>query len=208
MVVIHGDPNKPDEVLPGGKWDEDEFETLDRLKDALSSLSPDYKFTYLSNHDTLIDDLKHLKATTKIDLVFQVTLFFIGPCVVFGSDLFASCAMKDSTTTLVWNYTRLPSWKCLICPLPAPRQSALASPTVDASQIGLGRVLMLAKDKQNVTSIAKSLGLPVPASVCIEDDKAILQHGLAYPVFIKPNSTDGSFGILLLFISIAARTLC
>jgi len=72
VVVIHGDPSKPDNVLPGGKWDEDDFETLDELKKALSELGNKYTFEWLSDHETMMDDLRRIKKEQKVDLVLQV----------------------------------------------------------------------------------------------------------------------------------------
>jgi D-alanine-D-alanine ligase len=52
-------------------------------------------------------------------------------------------------------------------------------------------------DKQGVLKIAESIGIPVPRSIYVDEgdahDPAAL--GLAYPIIVKPNSTDGSFGI-------------
>lgn len=69
VVVILGDPNKPDNLKPGGVFDEDDFYTIDQLKGALRELKG-YKFTYLSNHDTLIHDLEKIKS--KVDYVFNL----------------------------------------------------------------------------------------------------------------------------------------
>lgn len=44
-------------------------------------------------------------------------------------------------------------------------------------------------------SIAQSIGIPTPRSVFIANDEDLESHGLEYPVILKPNSTDGSFGI-------------
>lgn len=69
VVVILGDPNKPDNLKPGGVFDEDDFYTIDQLKGALRELKG-YKFTYLSNHDTLVHDLEKIKS--KVDYVFNL----------------------------------------------------------------------------------------------------------------------------------------
>jgi hypothetical protein len=79
VVVIHGDPTKPNDILPGGKWDEDDFESLARAREALETLNG-YAFTWLCNHDTLFDDLRRLKASGDIDLVLQVCLVHHGIC--------------------------------------------------------------------------------------------------------------------------------
>lgn len=71
VVVIHGDPNKPNDILPGGRWDQDDFESIAKAKEALDTLDS-YTFTWLSNHDTLMSDLMKLKRNDEIDLVLQV----------------------------------------------------------------------------------------------------------------------------------------
>lgn len=60
VLVLMGDPSKRDVVKPGANFDEDDFHTINELKKALASL-PNYHFTYLTNHDTLIQDLSKLK---------------------------------------------------------------------------------------------------------------------------------------------------
>jgi len=69
VVVILGDPNKPDPIKPCCVFDDDDLYTIDRLKEALRELK-DFRFTYLCTHDTLIHDLIKLKA--KIDFVFNL----------------------------------------------------------------------------------------------------------------------------------------
>jgi D-alanine-D-alanine ligase len=69
VVVIMGDPNKPDVTKPLRKFDEDDFYTIDQLKAALRELK-EYNFTFLNNHDTLVQDLIKLKG--KIDYVFNL----------------------------------------------------------------------------------------------------------------------------------------
>lgn len=69
VVVILGDPNKPDPIKPCCVFDDDDLYTIDRLKEALRELK-DFRFTYLCTHDTLIHDLIKVKA--KIDFVFNL----------------------------------------------------------------------------------------------------------------------------------------
>jgi D-alanine-D-alanine ligase len=69
VVVVLGDPAKPDPLKPLGIFDDDDFYTIDCLKGALTELK-DYRFTYLSNHDRLIYDLVGLK--NKVDLIFNL----------------------------------------------------------------------------------------------------------------------------------------
>ncbi len=69
VVVLFGDPNKPDTLKPSTIFDDDDFYTIDQLKSALRELEG-YNFVYLNNHDTLIQDLQNLKG--KIDYIFNL----------------------------------------------------------------------------------------------------------------------------------------
>jgi len=69
IVVVFGDPNKPDLLKPLNKFDDDDFYTINQLKSALKDLN-EYNFSYLDNHNTLIQDLQNIKG--KIDFVFNL----------------------------------------------------------------------------------------------------------------------------------------
>ncbi len=69
VVVVMGDPHKPDVIKPSTVFDEDDFNTIDALRNALDSLKG-YKFTFLDNHNSLITDLNKLKG--KIDFIFNL----------------------------------------------------------------------------------------------------------------------------------------
>jgi len=69
VVVVMGDPNKNDPLKPSAVFDDDDFYTIDQLKSALKSL-PGYQFSYFTNHDMLINDLR--KMSGKIDLVLNL----------------------------------------------------------------------------------------------------------------------------------------
>ncbi len=69
VVVILGDPRKTDVIKPNANFDEDDFFTIDELKRALTKLK-DYKFTYLDQHDTLINKLVYMRQ--KIDFAFNL----------------------------------------------------------------------------------------------------------------------------------------
>lgn len=57
MTVILGDPSLPDSVKKGGQFNEEDFETIQKLKDALKKLNK-YKIDYIDNHQTLIQKLQ------------------------------------------------------------------------------------------------------------------------------------------------------
>ena len=67
VLVALGDPRLPDTVKKGGVFNEEDIETINRLKTALDKL-PDYRFTYCDDHATLLDDLRSSKA----DMVFNL----------------------------------------------------------------------------------------------------------------------------------------
>jgi len=69
VVVILGDPTKPDALKPSKIFDDDDFYTIHQLKSALKDIKG-YLFSYLDDHDTLIQDLKNLKG--KIDYIFNL----------------------------------------------------------------------------------------------------------------------------------------
>ncbi|MFX1377718.1 MAG: methyltransferase domain-containing protein [Promethearchaeota archaeon] len=69
IVVVFGDPNKPDLLKPLKKFDDDDFYTINQLKAALKELN-EYNFTYIDNHTTLLQDLRNLKGKT--DFIFNL----------------------------------------------------------------------------------------------------------------------------------------
>ncbi|MBU1628299.1 methyltransferase domain-containing protein, partial [bacterium] len=69
IIVLLGDPSKPDPTKPDTKFDDDDFYTIDQLKEALHEI-PGYRFVYLNNHDTLIQDL--IKHKGKVDFVLNL----------------------------------------------------------------------------------------------------------------------------------------
>ncbi len=69
VAVIMGDPKKPDIIKPSTVFDEDDYNTIQQLKIALSSLK-NYRFTYVNNHNMLIGDL--LKLKNKVDYIFNL----------------------------------------------------------------------------------------------------------------------------------------
>jgi D-alanine-D-alanine ligase len=63
VIVAMGDHRREDSVKPGGKFDQDDFQTIDELKKALGGLS-DYEFTYVDDHVNLIETLTKSSKTT------------------------------------------------------------------------------------------------------------------------------------------------
>ena len=56
VTVILGDPTLPDRVKVNGKFNTEDFETVNRLKQALDELE-DYTFVYMDNHQNLFRSL-------------------------------------------------------------------------------------------------------------------------------------------------------
>jgi D-alanine-D-alanine ligase len=69
VLVLMGDPTRPDIVKPSSVFDDDDFVTIDKLKFALSVL-PGSRFTYLNSHKSIYNDL--LRYKNKIDYVFNL----------------------------------------------------------------------------------------------------------------------------------------
>ncbi len=57
VTVLMGDPRLPDSVKLGGRFNAEDMDTINRLQEALTRL-PDYKFTYIDNHATLLSTLQ------------------------------------------------------------------------------------------------------------------------------------------------------
>ena len=165
VIVVHGDPQKPSPIIPGGRWDRDDFETIELLKKALSSLETGggkYSFSFLCNHETLLQDLKQARDEGRVDLVLQLC---------------------DEGW---YNHPRM---ECHVI-------SYLEMMGIPFTGSG-STVICQTFDKQAILQVAKSIGIPTPKSVYLVDREELASHGLAYPVLIKPNSTDGSFGITM-----------
>lgn len=67
VAVVMGDPRLPDSVKKNGVFNPEDFDTIQRLKDALGTLNG-YSFSYLDDHSTLISDLLRLKTDLVMNL--------------------------------------------------------------------------------------------------------------------------------------------
>lgn len=67
VCVVMGDPSLPDTVKVNGQFNAEDFDTIQRLKNALNCLDG-YEFSYLDQHASLIDDIRDVDA----DLVFNL----------------------------------------------------------------------------------------------------------------------------------------
>ena len=105
VTVVLGDPRLPDPVKRDGHWNEEDVETIERLKAALQEL-PDYRFRFLDNHASLYPELR----TNRPHFVLN----------------FATRAL---TTTRSWKCTCRQSWRCLTFLTAVPGPPALVSAT-------------------------------------------------------------------------------
>lgn len=157
VVVVMGDPRKPDKLKPQQCFDDDDFYTIDQLKDALREIKS-FHFSYLDNHDTLMDDLKKLPG--KADLVMNLC-----------DEGYKNDPRKE---------------------LHVP--SLLES--LDIPYTGGGpQCLAFCYDKSLVRGIAKEMGIPVPEAFFIKPEDNIFELPFDFPVIVKPNFGDSSFGI-------------
>ncbi len=69
VAVVLGDHRRPDVVKPNSTFGDADLFTTSELKKALARL-PDYEFTYLDDHDELIDKIR--SRSTDIDFVFNL----------------------------------------------------------------------------------------------------------------------------------------
>lgn len=157
IVVVMGDPNRPDVIKPGATFDADDHETIRLLKEALNA-QEDMKITFLNNHQTLINDLARLRG--KIDLVFNL-------CDE-GYNNKASLELH----------------------VPAILEM------LDIPYTGGGpQCLAYCYDKSLVRGIAKEMTIPVPNAFFIKPEDTTFELPFGFPVIVKPNFGDSSFGI-------------
>lgn len=69
VIVLMGDPRKPDVVKPDANFDDDDFFTINELKKALAGLR-EYHFTYIDKHHAFIHELQKMRRKT--DLIFNL----------------------------------------------------------------------------------------------------------------------------------------
>jgi D-alanine-D-alanine ligase len=157
VVVLLGDPTKPDPLKPSAVFDDDDFYTIEQVKSALEGLGQ-YRFKYLDNHDTLIHDLK--KMNGKIDLVMNL----------------CDEGYKND-----------------------PRQELHVPALLEQLELpytGAGpQCLAYCYDKSLVRGIAKEMKIPVPRAFFVKPEDTAFELPFSFPVIIKPNFGDSSFGI-------------
>jgi D-alanine-D-alanine ligase len=157
VTVLFGDPRKPDALKPLCVFDDDDFYTIDQLKDALRELDG-YRYSYLNNHDTLFNDL--VKLGTKTD--FVLNLCDEG----YNNDPRQELHVPALLETLNIPYTG-----------------------------GGPQCLAFCYDKSLVRGIAKEMDISVPEAFFIKPEDSTFELPFGFPVIVKPNFGDSSFGI-------------
>ena len=162
VVVILGDPAKPDPLKPLGIFDEDDFYTIDQLKGALKELEHKlhYQFIYLTNHDNLIQDLVKLKEKGKVDFVFNLC-----------DEGYLNDPRKELHIPVL--------------------MELLGIPYTGATP----QCLAFCYDKSLVRGIAKEIGINIPHAFFIKPEDSTFELTFDFPVIVKPNFGDSSFGI-------------
>lgn len=157
VVVLLGDPTQRDFLKPGTVFDEDDFYTINQLKEALREIKK-FNFTFLDNHETLIKDLMALKG--KVDLVLN-----------FCDEGFKNDPYKELHIPALLEILNLP-------------------------YTGSGpQCLAYCYDKSLVRGVAREMGIPVPRACFIRPEDTTFSIPIAFPVIVKPNFGDSSFGI-------------
>ena len=157
IVVILGDPSKPDSLKPFSIYDDDDFYTIDQLKSALREIES-CNFLYLDNHDTIIQDLLKLKG--KIDLIFNLC-----------DEGFYNNARDELHIPSLLEILGLP-------------------------YTGSGpQCLAFCYDKSLVRGVAKEMEISVSEAIFIKAEDSAYELPFDFPVIVKPNFGDSSFGI-------------
>jgi len=157
IVVLFGDPNKPDLLKPNDVFDDDDFYTIDRLKSALKKIKG-YNFIYFADHIALINYIQ--KLSEKTDLILNL-------CDEgYNNDPRMELHIPALLEMLNLPYTGSPPQCLAFC-----------------------------YDKSLIRGIAKEMEIPVPMAFLIDPDKTTFKLPFHFPVIVKPNFGDSSFGI-------------
>lgn len=169
VAVVLGDPHRPDSIKPDSVFDEDDFYTIDQLKSALES-SDKYQYSYLDNHDSLIQDLKNLSG--KADLILNLC-----------DEGYANDPRQELHVPAIMEMFHLP-------------------------YTGSGpQCLAYCYDKSMIRGAAQEMDIPVPEAYFIRSEDTSIELPIGFPVIIKPNFGDSSFGITQRSVAHSAEEL-
>ena len=162
VVVLFGDPSKPDFLKPLNIFDDDDFYTIDQLKGTLRKIEQNgnFRFTYLDNHNTIIQDFLELKKRDKLDFVLNLC-----------DEGYDNDPRKELHIPALMDILKIPY-------------------TGSGSQC-----LAYCYDKSLVRGIAKEMRISVPRAFFIKPEDTTFDLPFRFPVIVKPNFGDSSFGI-------------
>lgn len=160
VIVVMGDPRLKDTVKPSCVFDDDDYITIECLKNALAELR-DYEFTYFDNHASM---LKYLSLSgKKADFVFNLC-----------DEGFLNDPKKELHVPAALEMLSIPYTG------------------------GNPQCLAYCYDKSLVRGIAQELDIPVPRAFIINpEDSSYIEFPIRFPVIVKPNFGDSSFGITM-----------
>jgi D-alanine-D-alanine ligase len=157
IAVVMGDPSKPDPLKPDMVFDDDDFYTIDRLKEELRDLKG-YRPIYVTNHDTIFQDLRRL--TGRVDLVLNLC-----------DEGYRNDPRKELHVPALLEALELP-------------------------YTGAGpQCLAHCYDKSLVRGVAVEMNIPVPGAIFVKGEDSTYEFPFEFPVIVKPNFGDSSFGI-------------
>lgn len=163
VTVVMGDPRKSDIIKPNSTFDDDDLDTIQRLKNALNEIDG-YEFRYLDNHDTLVRDLTAMRGD--IDYVLNLC-----------DEGFNNSAVHELHVPSLLDVIGVP-------------------------YTGAGpQCLAICYDKSLTRGLAQEMDIPVPSAWLIKPEDLIMEIPMPFPVLVKPNFGDSSFGITV-------RSLC
>lgn len=158
IAVLMGDPNIKDKVKPGGQFDDDDFHTINELKNALATLAK-YEISYLNKHDEFLSASSGWK--NNYDLIFNLC---------------------DE------GYFNKPEFELHIPALLEINDMPYTG--------GTPQCLAYCYDKSLIRGIANELDIPVANAFVIKpEDTTFIDINISFPVIIKPNFGDSSYGI-------------
>jgi D-alanine-D-alanine ligase len=169
VVVILGDPQRPDLIKPDAVFDDDDFYTVNQLKSALR-VSDGYQVSYLDNHTTLIQDLQGLGGHAHL---------ILNLC----DEGFVNDPRKELHLPALMDMLQLP-------------------------YTGAGpQCLAYCYDKSLVRGAAREMDIPIPEAYFIRPEDTSIELPIGFPVIIKPNFGDSSFGITQRSVAYSAEEL-
>lgn len=157
VMVLLGDPRQTDAIKPSAVFDEDDYYTINELKQALTGLKG-YNFCYLDDHNKMIGELS--KHRSQINYVFNLC-----------DEGFSNDARKELHVPALLEMLKIPYTG--------------ANP----------QCLAFCYDKSLVRGISREMNISVPDAFYLKPSDNIYEMNFPFPVIIKPNMGDSSFGI-------------